>query len=199
MHRVGYSVENSSLFGKKSKIAHNFFVTKATYLITIFLKSPWKMDIETCVTLSYLLIKQKNYFFRFSEPFLAFFSTLPSTQTIKVIGLTFFNDLALANWAMHMHFNPIPKDVMQVKLFQKCTHLLYCSVLSLGNNVNTRRMLQPDIGSIFYIKKSMKYSGHRKLLCELSKWSNLMLFFSSDTKRTLMHLFFFTNSAQLEK
>ena len=40
MHRVGYSVENSSLFGKKSKIAHNFFVTKATYLITIFLKSP---------------------------------------------------------------------------------------------------------------------------------------------------------------
>ena len=64
------------------------------------------------------------------------------------------------------------KDVMQGKLFQKCTHLLYCSVLSLGGNVNTRRMSKPDMGTIFHIKKSMKYSGHRKLLCELSKLSN---------------------------
>ena len=46
------------------------------------------------------------------------------------------------------------KDVMQGKLFQKCTHLLYCSVLSLGGNVNTRRMLQPDKVSIFHIKKN---------------------------------------------
>ena len=60
---------------------------------------------------------------------------------------------------------------MQGKLFQNRTHLLYCSVLSLGGNVNTRRMSKPDIGSIFHIKKSMKYSGHRKLLCELSKLS----------------------------
>ena len=58
---------------------------------------------------------------------------------------------------------------MQGKLFQKCTHHLYCSVLSLGGNVNTRRMSKPDMGSIFHKKKSMKYSGHRKLLCELSK------------------------------
>ena len=47
-------------------------------------------------------------------------------------------------------------------------------------------------------KKSMKYSGHRKLLCALSKLSNLMLLTSSDTKRTLMHLSLFTNSAQRE-
>jgi len=92
----------------------------------------------------------------------------------------------------------VTKDVMQRKLFQKCTHLLYCSVLSLGGNVNTRRMLPPDIGSIFHIKKSMKYSGHMKLLFELSKLSNLMLLTSSDTKRTLMHLFLFTNTAQRE-
>jgi len=59
------------------------------------------------------------------------------------------------------------KDVMQGKVFQKCTHLLDCSVLSLGGNVNTRRMLQSDKVSIFHIKKLMKYSGHRKLLCEL--------------------------------
>ena len=44
----------------------------------------------------------------------------------------------------------------------------------------------------------MKYSGHRKLLRELSKLSNLMLLTSSDTKWTLMHLFLFTNSAQKE-
>ena len=44
----------------------------------------------------------------------------------------------------------------------------------------------------------MKYSGHRKLLCEISKLSNLMLLTSSDTKRTLMHLFLFTNSSQRE-
>ena len=68
------------------------------------------------------------------------------------------------------------KDVMQGKLFQKCTHLLYCSVLSLGGNVNTRRMSKPDMGSIFHIKKSMKYSGHKKLLCELSKLSKFNAF-----------------------
>ena len=66
------------------------------------------------------------------------------------------------------------KDAMQRKLFQKCKHLLYCSALSLGGNVNTRQMLQPDMGdmgSIFHLKKSMKYPGHRKLLCELSKFN----------------------------
>ena len=33
----------------------------------------------------------------------------------------------------------------------------------------TGRMSKPDMGSIFHIKKSMKYSGHMKQLCELSK------------------------------
>ena len=32
------------------------------------------------------------------------------------------------------------------------------------------------MGSIFHIKKSMKYSGHRKLLCELSKLSKFNAF-----------------------
>ena len=52
----------------------------------------------------------------------------------------------------HMMYLEKTKDVMQGKLFH-CTHLLYCSVLSLGGNVNTRRMLQPDMVSIFHIKK----------------------------------------------
>ena len=49
-------------------------------------------------------------------------------------------------------------------------------VLSLGGNVNTRRMSKPDMESIFQIKKSMKYSFHRKLLCELSKLSKFNAF-----------------------
>ena len=65
---------------------------------------------------------------------------------------------------------------MQGKLFQKCTHLLYCSVLSLDGNVNTRRMSKPEMGSIFHIKKPMKYSGHKKLLWEVSKLSKFNAF-----------------------
>ena len=64
---------------------------------------------------------------------------------------------------------------MQGKLFERCSHLLYCSILSLGCKVNKRRMSQPDMGSIFHIKKSMKYSGPRKLLCELSKLNAFIL------------------------
>ena len=43
------------------------------------------------------------------------------------------------------------KDLMQGKLFQRCTHLLYCSVLSVGGNVNTIRMSKPEMGSIFHM------------------------------------------------
>ena len=64
------------------------------------------------------------------------------------------------------------KVIMQRNLFQKCKHFMYCSVLSLGGKVNTRRMSQPDMESIF-TKIIMKYSCHRKLLCELSKFSKL--------------------------
>ena len=44
------------------------------------------------------------------------------------------------------------KAVIQGELFQKCTHLLYCSVLFLGGNVNTRLMSKPDMGTIFHMK-----------------------------------------------
>ena len=43
----------------------------------------------------------------------------------------------------------LSKVLMQGKLFQRCTHFLYCSVLSLAGKVNTRRMSQPDMESIF--------------------------------------------------
>jgi len=40
---------------------------------------------------------------------LALFSTHPSTQTIKITGFIFFSKLALKNWAMNVHFNPISR------------------------------------------------------------------------------------------
>ena len=85
---------------------------------------------------------------------------------------------------------------MQGKLFQKCTHLSYCSVLSLGANVNTRQMSKPDMGSIFHKKKSIKYSGNYYV--NYQNYQFLMLLTSWDTKPTPMHLFLFTNSAQRE-
>ena len=90
------------------------------------------------------------------------------------------------------------KDLMQGKLFQRCTHLLYCSVLSLGGNVNTRRMSKPDMGSIFHINNqwTILVIGNYYMNCQ--NYQNLMLLTSSDTKGTLRHLFLFTNSAQRE-
>ena len=65
---------------------------------------------------------------------------------------------------------------MQGRLFQRCTHLLYCSVLSLGGNVNTRLISKPEHGVHLSHRKSMKYSDHSKLLCELSKLSKFNAF-----------------------
>ena len=61
---------------------------------------------------------------------------------------------------------------MQGKLFKRFTHLLYCSVLSLGGNVNTRRRTWDSS----YTLKLMTYSDQRKLLCKLSKLSKLNAF-----------------------
>jgi len=60
---------------------------------------------------------------------------------------------------------------MQGKLFQRCTHFLYCSVLSLGGKVNTRHFQNYQLNA-FILR--------------------------ADTRGTLMHLFLFTNSAQRE-
>ena len=86
---------------------------------------------------------------------------------------------------------------MQGKLFQRCT-LLYCSVLSLGGNVNTKRMSQPDMGSIFQIKNQWNILVIENYYVNYQNYQNSMLLTFSDTKRTLMHLFLFTNSAQRE-
>ena len=48
---------------------------------------------------------------------------------------------------------------------------LSCSVLYLSCKVNTRQMSHAWHGIHLSHKKSMKYSGHRKLLCELSNYN----------------------------
>ena len=89
-----------------------------------------------------------------------------------------------------------PKVIMQGKLFQRCTHLLYCSVLSLGGNLNTRRKSKPDMRSIFHIKNQWHILFIGNYYVNYQIYQNLMLLTSPDSKRTLMHLFLFTNSAQ---
>ena len=88
----------------KSKISHLFF-TKATDLKSIFFQMTLKIECKNmCQTFK---IFKKMFFFTFLT-FFDIFSTLLSTQTIKVIKIIFFNELAFRIWAMHMHFNLIP-------------------------------------------------------------------------------------------
>jgi len=87
---------------------------------------------------------------------------------------------------------------MEGKLFQRCTHFLYCSVLSLGGTVNTRRMSKSDMGSIFHINNQLNILVIGNYHVNYQNYQNSMLLTSSKTKRTLMHLFLFTNSAQRE-
>ena len=93
---------------------------------------------------------------------------------------------------------PSTNDLMQGKLFQRCTHLVYRSVLSMGGNVNTRRMSKPDMGSIFFKKNQWNIMVIGNYHVNYQNYQNSILLTSSDTKRTLMHLFLFTNSPQRE-
>ena len=62
-----------------------------------------------CHTLIFVLKKKKYFFHRF-DPFLDIFFNPPWHQRIKDIGLIFFSMSwpGLKNWAMNMHFIPIP-------------------------------------------------------------------------------------------
>ena len=87
---------------------------------------------------------------------------------------------------------------MQGKLFQKSTHILYCSVMSLGGNVIHKADITADMGSIFHIKNQWNILVIGDYYVNYQNIQNSMLLTSSDTKRTLMHLFLFTNSALRE-
>ena len=82
----------------------------------------------------------------------------------------------------------IDKVLMQGKLFPRCTHFLYCSVLSFGGKVNTRRIFQPDMGSIFQIKNQWNSLVIGNYYVNYLNYQNWVLLTSSDTKRTLMHI-----------
>ena len=73
--------------------------------------------------------------------------------------------------------------------------LLQCTV---SWAVNTSRMSQPDMGSIFHIKNKWNNLVIGSYYVNYQHYQNLMLLSSSDTKRTMMHLFLFTNSTQRE-
>ena len=59
-------------------------------------------------------------------------------------------------------------------------------------------MPKPDMGSISHIKNQWNILIIGKNYVNYQNYQNLMLLTSLDTKRTLMHLFLFTNSAQRE-
>ena len=58
-------------------------------------------------------------------------------------------------------------------------------VLSLGGNVNTRRMSKPDIGPTFHIKYQRNYLVMGNYYVKYQNYQNIVLVTSSDTKRTL--------------
>jgi len=78
----------------------------------------------------------------------------------------------------------VNKAIMQGKLFQRCMHLLYYSVQSLGGNVNTRRMSQPDMESIFLIQNQgiiLVIRNYYVNYQNYQNYQNYMLLSSSDT------------------
>ena len=72
--------------------------------------------------------------------------------------------------------------------------VLQCTVSGRKSKQNGCHSLTWDP---FSQKQYIKYSGHRKLLCELSKFSKLYAYILFRYyRRTMMHLFLFTNYAQ---
>ena len=98
----------------------------------------------SCITLLKELKVTKSNFFLSSRVFYKGGGFSRVDTVVSTLTFSIHNILALGMvWI---------KVIMQGKLFQRCTHLLYCSVLSLDGNVNTRRMSQPDMGTIFHKK-----------------------------------------------
>ena len=114
----------------------------------------------------------------------------------KILGIEHLSLWQILNFFTSLDLHA--EVLMQGKLYQRCTHLLYCSVLSLGGNVNTRPMSKPDMGSIFHINNQWNILVRWNYYVNYQNYQNSMLLTSSDSKLTLGHLFLFTNSAQIE-
>ena len=76
---------------------------------------------------------------------------------------------------------------MQEKLFQKCTYFWYCSVLSLGGKVDTRRMSQPNMESIFTKMIYEIFWSKKTIVWIIKILSKLNALFLLDTRQILMY------------
>ena len=86
-------------------------ITLILWLLERFEKRPitiLRLKLQIWKLHFFIFEKHLKNKFRYSDPFLAFFSTLPPyPPNFKVISLFFCNKLALTNWAMNMYFNRI--------------------------------------------------------------------------------------------
>jgi len=82
------------------------------------------------------------------------------------------------------------KVLMQGQLFQKCTHFLYCRKSKHKTDVTAWHGIHFHKNNLWNI---LVY-----YYVNYQNYQNEMLCSCSDTRRTLMHLFLFTNSAQRE-
>ena len=102
-HRVGYRAV------KKSKIAHNIFITKATDLKLYFWKALENGWSNKCHTLIFVL--NKKQILTFFWPFFWHFFN-PSTQTKKVIDLNVFQWAGLEIFGYKDAFQPYTYSLM---------------------------------------------------------------------------------------
>ena len=112
--------------------------------------------------------------------FLVYISNLQSAKPLCLAGFQrWMGELHLSgnfmwSWCSTYYLIQTKNYNVKIVISEVYALLVLCSVLSLDGKVNTRRISQL-CHSLTWIhlshKKSMKYSGHRKLLCELSKLS----------------------------
>ena len=108
--------------GKKFGLWKNFSVTKATDLKTIFFEKMKK----------HVLIVFKNkifYFFIFISLFLTFFTSLPSTQTIKVIGLILFSISWIWKIGLYTFISNLDLDVVYTACLYSLQYYLVFSLI----------------------------------------------------------------------
>ena len=99
MHRVGYRAVKILVCVKKN----------LKYLIT-FVQLKLKPLKNECRNMCHTLIFVLNIkiFFPFLILLIGIFFNPPQHPNYKIFQAIFFNELVLKNWAMNMHFNPIP-------------------------------------------------------------------------------------------
>ena len=157
------------------KVRNGFIKKLDTFINNLWLYTIYVISINYVIS---GLVLRSSSIYKFSLSVCLFVCLYPiNVKTAEPIGPKF---CVLSGRYLYTRIDAF-KVIMQGKLFQRCTYLLYCCVLSLGGNVNTTRMSKPDMGSIFHIQKSLKYSGQMQLVCEISKLSKWFVFILLNT------------------